>query len=263
MHGVPHMMTQRIQSEPAQWRLTTRAQLRLVTLVALATLLSGCGPTPTESAQVVLVGLPLMLVGNALLIAVLRLLWRNVRTLPAIDWRRTTGLFGAALATALVTAIVVENPFEWLGLALVFVAPTGVTVALVAWRVQVFGGDGGLFTPLAVMTGFVLAPAAMMLAEVKLLTQIAVFIWVLPGYFGFVAGLVFVLMVVEAVVRRLYARRGKSAPAHAIVLVMGLTVAAAAVLIVMIFFRSDGEEKAVPALEPSPAGETAPVEETD
>ena len=190
--------------------LIVAVRSRRVPLLVLGATLTACGPTPTEIGRNVLAAAPTAFLVLLLVLAGLAALLRKADPTARVPWRThrvvLMGLVVAALPAALTTDL------EWYAICLLFAGSFYVGVTLLAWRIwRVFQPQRAwLGAPILGLITF--APAiplaAGMLSDLKGGSEVIIVPWLFGGYFGIPAGVVAVLVLVEALVRRFIAGRG-------------------------------------------------------
>ncbi len=184
-------------------------------LIMLAVLAGGCGPTNQEVGQAVLWAAPLItLVGMAIAWGYASL-WRQL--VPGLRLDVRPGMIVAAVqsAVALATLIAPEIEPDLILVAIHLVGTSAVAAAILGLRLSVYRSarsySWAWLTP-----WIVLYPPALILALMGDAAgsggDLALYIWILPGYGGVVTGPIALLALVEVLVRRARARR--AAPAR-------------------------------------------------
>jgi hypothetical protein len=184
-------------------------------LVMLAVLAGGCGPTNQEVGQAVLWAAPLItLVGMAIAWGYAAL-WRALSPGLRLDVR--PGLVVAAVqsAVALATLIAPEIEPDLILVAIHLVGTSAMAAAILGLRLSVYRSARS-YSWAWLAPWIVLYPPALILALMGDAAgsggDLALYIWILPGYGGVVTGPIALLALVEVLVRRARARR--SAPAR-------------------------------------------------
>lgn len=201
------------RANPGEEGAPPRAALLLVALV----LASACGPKTREASIAVLVAAGGIVVLANALVGLLWLLWRRVRAGLGFRWRPFVVIGLALSGVGLVAEVVPSGGSmgEWLVIALWAVGTSYLTFFLLVWRVRL-SAPHGLAWAHAIAGTLMFAPAlplAFVGASQEPLPDALMVLWVLPGYAGFVSGPLFVLLLIEALVRWRSARgpRGASA----------------------------------------------------
>lgn len=184
-------------------------------LIMLAVLAGGCGPTNQEVGQAVLWAAPLItLVGMAIAWGYASL-WRQL--VPGLRLDVRPGLVVAAVqsAVALATLIAPEIEPDLILVAIHLVGTSAVAAAILGLRLSVYRSARS-YSWAWLAPWIVLYPPALILALMGDAAgsggDLALYIWILPGYGGVVTGPIALLALVEVLVRRARARR--SAPAR-------------------------------------------------
>lgn len=189
---------------------SVRATAPLV-LLGLVGLAAGCGPSTREaSVAVLLVAGPVVVLVNAL-VGLLWLLWRRVRPELAFRWRP---FVEAGFVVSAVGLLAAALPFEgdvleWVLIALWAVGTSYLTIFLLVWRIRLSAPDG-LAWAHAIAGAIELVPALLfgfLGATEGALDKPLLVVWMLPGYAGLVAGPLYGLLLIEALVRWQHARR--------------------------------------------------------
>lgn len=173
-------------------------------LVAL--LCCGCGPTEMESGQAVLLAAPFITLVGALLAAGFAKLWRPLIDGLSFRWRTTT--IALCVQSLLCLGIMFFPPGsgEWVGFAMVFVGASYLTVQLVAMRIALSEKLRRHYSVISLAPWILFYPPALVLAYVgSPSTELQAFpglLWTLPGYGGLVLAPVFVILLIEILVRR-------------------------------------------------------------
>ena len=184
-------------------------------LIMLAVLAGGCGPTNQEVGQAVLWAAPLVtLVGMAIAWGYASL-WRQL--VPGLRLDVRPGLVVAAVqsAVALATLIAPEIEPDLILVAIHLVGTSAMAAAILGLRLSVYRSARS-YSWAWLAPWIVLYPPALILALMGDAAgsggDLALYIWILPGYGGVVTGPIALLALVEVLVRRARARR--SAPAR-------------------------------------------------
>ncbi len=184
-------------------------------LIMLAVLAGGCGPTNQEVGQAVLWAAPLItLVGMGIAWGYAAL-WRQL--VPGLRLDVRPGLVVAAVqsAIALATLIAPEIEPDLVLVAIHLVGTSAMAAAILGLRLSVYRSARS-YSWAWLVPWIALYPPAVILALMGDAAgaggDLALYIWILPGYGGVVTGPIALLALVEVLVRRARARR--SAPAR-------------------------------------------------
>lgn len=186
-------------------RISCKPAVRPVPLLVALALATGCGPTTREAsiAALVVAG-AIVVLANALVWPLWRL-WRRVR--PELDfrWRPSVAIgLGLSALGLLAAALPYEGRMaQWLGIGLWLAGTSYMTLFLLVWRIRV-PAPNGLAWAHAIAGALVFLPAvplAFVGSTQGELHDALMFVWVLPGYGGWVSGPLYVLLLIEALVR--------------------------------------------------------------
>lgn len=199
------------------------------TLMLSGLLLSGCGPTNEEAARAVMMATPFVYGAGLGLMALMAFLWRKLDPDLGINWR--PALIGLAAAGGVgllsfvgVTDVPTTDPLnsttngiagvaEWLPSALIAYGTSYLALLLVCWRIWLWLRPQTAFTwaylPVLIMQ---LAPCPPMIFGLWEHHDEVWLLWILPGYVGMVTGPLFLIALIEVMVRIL--RRKKAARAQ-------------------------------------------------
>jgi hypothetical protein len=196
--------------------ITPVPRLRAVSLLVLA-LASGCaGPDIREASVAILLMMgPIVLLTHALAWPLSRL-WRSVR--PELDFRwRPFVVVGLALSLLGVFTMVVLDvgiSAELLVLALWIVGASYLTLFLLIWRLRL-SSTKGLVRAHAIASTVMFLPALLvaLVGPDDRAVEPLFYLVVLPGFGGFVSGLLYAIFLVEALSRWHLARKVDAAVA--------------------------------------------------
>ncbi len=176
-----------------------------VLLVALCASSGGhCGPTPEESGQTVLLIAPFVVLCAMAVQWLLLAMWRATRPALLLTWRKNLALVGVLAFPAGWALLVNSRPFEFASIGFWFFGCSYAAVMLVVTRIWLFVSDTRkvFFLPHLVMSIVFLLPAVVLaLFGGKPLQDIAEPMWIFPGFGGWVAGPLFVVLMLEAAIR--------------------------------------------------------------
>lgn len=178
-------------------------------LLALA-LATGCGPNTREASIAVLVAAVAVIVLANAVVGLLWLVWHRVRPALGFRWRPFV-VVGLALSAAGLLAS--TRPYhgemtEYLAIALWAVGTSYLTFLLLVWRLCL-SAPNGLAVAHAIAGALMFGPAlplAFVGSTAGELDEALLLLWVFPGYAGIVSGPLFVLLLIEALVRLARAR---------------------------------------------------------
>lgn len=179
--------------------------VRTTILLLAFALAAGCGPSTREASIAVLIVAGAVVVLANAIVGLLWLLWRRVRPELRFGWQpfATIGLVLSGLgllADSLATSAAVS---EWLPIALWTVGTSYLALFLLVWRIRV-PAPGGLAWAHAIAGAVLFVPAlpfAFAGPSDGELSEVLLFLWIIPGYGGFVSGPIFGLLLIEALVR--------------------------------------------------------------
>jgi hypothetical protein len=187
-----------------------------VLLVALASSGAHCGPTPEESGQTVLLIAPFVVLCAMGLQWLLLALWRSTRPALLLDWRKNIGLVGGLAFPAAWALLVNPRPLEFAGIAFWLFGCSYVTAMLVATRIWLLVHDTRrlFFVTHVILCVIFLTPAVLVaIFGGRTLQNVGEAMWIFPGFGGWVSGPLFLVLVIEAMIRReMLRRRGSIAP---------------------------------------------------
>lgn len=173
--------------------------------ILLLVLLAGCGPSTREaSVSVLVVAGPVVVLANALLWLLWRI-WRRARPELGFRWRPFVEV---GLALSVVGLLAAALPFDgsatqWLAVGLWAAGTSYLTLLLLVWRIRLSAPSGiawahGIAGALQFLPAL---PFAFLGSTVGDPPAPLVAVWLLPGYAGLVAGPLYVLLLLEALVR--------------------------------------------------------------
>lgn len=186
--------------------MSRHAGLRALPLVAMALLLSGCGPKRQEIGIAVLVTLPFAWLAYGILRRALGMLFDPW---SVDDWRPWLAGTAASLVVA-VTGFATSGLhrfFDLSLLALVTAVPSTVAFSLLFWRLLRPFGQQAFWVAPAIVSGFTALFGTMLRLNMRFEDELFIF-WVVTGYAWVGPGLVLAILAIEALVRR---RRASSA----------------------------------------------------
>jgi hypothetical protein len=163
-----------------------------------------CGPTPEEAGSAVLMASPLVLGFGLLLVWVLWQLWRRVQPDLPLDVRPGRWTLAAVSALAVVgLATGGEKAFEWVGLALWLFGASYVALTLVTLRIWLHLRRETAFTWAAVPPILLMVAPALVLCTGLAggLMDASMALWMYPGFGGWIASPLFLLLLLEAALR--------------------------------------------------------------
>lgn len=198
---------------PAMPRRFPTLSVGTMTSLLVLALAAGCGPSTREaSIAVLIVAGAIVVLANAV-VGLLWLVWRRVRPELRFHWQpfATVGLVLSGvglLAEALATDAAVS---EWLLIALWAAGTSYLSILLLVWRIRL-PAPAGLAWAHAIAGTLMFLPAippAFVGSTHGDIADVLMFLWVIPGYAGFVPGPIFLLLLLEALVRwsRMRSRR--------------------------------------------------------
>ncbi len=178
-------------------------------LLGLLPLLAGCGPSPQDLAQSVLVCLPVSVLAGLLLLTPLWGLWRRQRTGLRFSLRPALGFLAVLVLLALASSVGMRSE-AWGYLWLVFyLSGCGyLALVLVTWRVWL-GFDperafGWASLPAILLLLLPTLPLALFDVQDSVanpLVQAAYFVWAGLGGWGITPGVLFLGLLVEVLIR--------------------------------------------------------------
>jgi len=185
--------------------------MRWIASIGALMVLAGCEPSEVETGQaVILSALPITLIGFALH-ACYRSMWQPMR--PDLRLRARPMIHSSCLLLMLMFAVLAvfdDGTTEWLVMAFWGVGTSYVTLLVIALRVTAFRRMSKFFPYAAVLPWLVLMPLAIPLAFVGS-TEVSngyFILWALPGFFGWVAGPLVLVAIIEVVIHTIrYKRR--------------------------------------------------------
>lgn len=178
---------------------------RAHTATVLLLLVAGCGPTSREaSVSVLLVAGPVVVLANALVWLLWRL-WQRTRPELGFRWRPFVDVGLALTGVGLLAAAL---PFDgavmqWLAVGLWAVGTSYLTLLLLVWRIRL-SAPSGLAWAHGIAGALQFLPAlsfAFLGSTVDEPPEALVMVWIIPGYAGLVAGPIYALLLLEALVR--------------------------------------------------------------
>lgn len=178
--------------------------VRLVLALVTLALVSGCGPKAREASVALLVVAGAIVVLANGIVGLLWLPWRRVRPELGFGWRPFVDAGLALSGLGLVGALLPHGDMvEWLGIALWAGGTSYLTFFLLVWRIRVPAPNALAWAhSIAGMLIFLPALAfAFFVSPEADLPDVLLWLWMLPGYAGMVAGPLFVLLWLEALVR--------------------------------------------------------------
>jgi hypothetical protein len=186
-------------------RMSSKPPVRAAALLLVLALATGCGPSTREASIAVLIAAGAIVVLANAIVGLLWLLWRRVRPELRFRWQpfATVGLVLSGLgllADSLATSAAVS---EWLAIALWAAGTSYLTLFLLVWRIRL-PAPAGLAWAHAIASTVLFLPAlpfAFAGSNDGELADALLFLWIIPGYGGFVSGPLFGLLLIEALVR--------------------------------------------------------------
>jgi len=202
------------------------------TLVGLALLLSGCGPTDEEAARAVMMVTPLVYLAGLGLMALMAFLWRKLKPELSLKWKPLlVGLILAIIIGALsFVGVTIETPkdsgwftsttdgiegvMEWFWAALIFYGTSYLTLLLVCWRIWLWRRPATAFSWSWIPVNLLmLLPCLPMILGYKFMgykfiSDFAEIIWIIPGYVGLVTAPLFIIALIEVWVRFRHRKAG-------------------------------------------------------
>ncbi len=181
----------------------------VLVLLALA-LVSGCGPNTREASIAVLVAAGAIVVLANAVVWLLWLLWHRVRPELRFRWRPFV-IVGVVLSGVGLIADALPHAGsmqEYVVIALWAVGTSYLTFFLLVWRIRL-SAPNGLAEAHAIAGALMLGPAlplAFVGSTEGELHDALMILWVFPGYGGAIPGSLFVLLLVEVLVRWWVAR---------------------------------------------------------
>ncbi len=183
---------------------------RLLWQAPLLVLLAGfvqshqCGPSDAEAAAAVLLATPAVVLLAGVLLQALAALWR--RFVPGLRMAWGPTLLAAA-ASLLLVPLALAGPeslhgaLEWFVAALWLYGTSYVSVLVVTWRIAAFASPAWAFkyAHFVPLGGFVLPAVPLLFAGSE--SDDFLGYWVFPGYAGIVAGILYGIVLIEALVR--------------------------------------------------------------
>jgi hypothetical protein len=184
----------------------------IVLAIALAASPSRCGPTNAEAGQAVLLVSPLVLLVGLGLLRLLFFAWRGRWSDGGLRLGPNGVLFALLVLIAIGAAATSSRAWGWAGFALWLFGCSYLSLLLLAWRIWFFVNASSAFrwAPTAAMvpnTIVSLVTAAGWIQE-----ESVQLVWVAPGYGGWISGGLFLVLLVEAIVRGRARRRGLNIP---------------------------------------------------
>jgi hypothetical protein len=194
-----------------------QATIPAVLLVALCSSGAHCGPTPEESGQTVLLVAPFVVLCAMAVQWLILALWRSVRPALLLDWRKNLALVGGLAFPAAWALLVNERPFDFAGIAFWLFGCSYVTAMLLATRIWLLVHDTRrvFFVTHVILCVIFLVPAFVLaLFGGRPLQNAAEAMWIFPGFGGWISGPLFLVLLLEIVIRReMLRRRGSTGPA--------------------------------------------------
>lgn len=184
-------------------RIILAPPMRAAPLVLL--LVAGCGPNAREAGVAALVvAFPILVIASMLLWLLSRL-WQRVRPQLVFRWQPfvTVGLVLSGVGLFAAVLPFHGSATEWLVMALWAVGTSYLTIVLLVWRIRLSARNGLAWAHgLACAIQFLPAlPLAFFGSTEGELNGPLLGVWMLPGYGGLVAGPIYVLLLLEALVR--------------------------------------------------------------
>lgn len=173
-------------------------------LIAVAVAAGGgqCGPSNRDVGEAILLVWPLVaLLALGPQIALLAL-WRKARPEVDLHLKRFFILIGAAVTVAYPTMLAAQQPWRWADAALWMFGASYGTVLLLTTRIWLSSNEKtALIGPHLVATVIFIPFAALLYTRVLHHGELAD-LFILPGYGGFTTGPLFLILLIEVLVRR-------------------------------------------------------------
>jgi hypothetical protein len=175
-------------------------------LLATCLLLGACGPTEKESGQAMLVMAPVITLVGLGLAAVFQRLWSPLADEPELHLRPSWRVM--ALLVSCTVPLLFDEQLEddWIIAALWMGGTTYLTFFLIGLRLCIVSSLRRYYSAQVYLPWLLLYPPALYLAyfgsNEQELGAFPGLLWTMPGYLGLVSGPIFLIMLLEIVVRR-------------------------------------------------------------
>jgi hypothetical protein len=183
--------------------ISSRSAWAFVPLLLLA---CACGPTERESGHAILLMAPLITLGGVGVASLFRALWKPLVSPLSQPLRDCRNLMIALVLACLPLFFDKHLNDEWLLVALHAVGTSYLTFLLIGVRLSLSPRNTHLFRYVTYLPWLVLYPPALYFAYVGSTTAEAsdfpLQLWWFPGYAGLITGPLFLLLLVEVLVRR-------------------------------------------------------------
>lgn len=176
----------------------------------------GCGPTPREAGTTVALLGTFVFAASTALLHTLQLIWRRFapvrppthRWFIAVAVHVAFGVLGLLVGTA-------GAAVEWFGIGFWALGTSHLAVSLVVWRIWVWLAPNSALEGAPIVASILLLPLALPMAAGWVPAEgPIIWLWVMPGYAGWVPGILFAVLLVEAFVRFALWRRGEGRSAR-------------------------------------------------
>jgi hypothetical protein len=195
-----------MNNETSAARSVFPARTFLAGLLLLSLVGGDCGPSPAEAGGAVLLASPVAFLAGLVALSILHTLWLPLKGPMRMDPLRLGAAFLALCGLAALGPLGSKGSVEWWGVAVLAFGTSYVSVLLIVWRIWLHQQPktASTWAPIAVMA-FMLVPAPFLLAinPSRGDAEPVVSAWILPGMFGYATIPIFVVVVGEALVRRL------------------------------------------------------------
>jgi hypothetical protein len=180
-------------------------RLAVLGLLFIGTTGMNCGPSPEEEGAAVLLAAPFVFITALGLLWLLRRLWARRYPELTVEARPQLVTSGVLLLLAVIGGVATgQRGADWAPIAFWFFGTSYLTLALVVLRIWLS------YRPSTAFTWAPIAPMVLMVAPALVLAvggggrnfaDAADVLWILPGYLGTVTGPLFVILLVEALIR--------------------------------------------------------------